>query len=96
MSVHGEYGRALEVLLICVQRIDNAAARDWADGLANARAAQNPDLSTAARTCLRVLDAIDAEGVLSAPAGIGPDADALREPYQHLLAHCHAVLGSGS
>ncbi len=94
MSVHGEYGRALEALLSCVQRIDDATARDWADGLANARATQNPDLSTAAKTCLRVLDAIKTEGVLSTPAGIGPDTDALREPYLHLLAHCRMVLGT--
>jgi hypothetical protein len=93
MSVHGEYGRALEALLICVQRLDTAAAKQWAAGLTQARSSQNPDLSTAARACMRVLDSIDAERSLSSRAQIGPDLDPLREPFAHLYAHCRAVLG---
>jgi hypothetical protein len=94
MSVHGEYARALEALLICVQRLETATANDWASGLAEARSSQNPDLSTAAAACMRVLDAIDVERSLSSRPGIGPDVDPLREPFAHLHAHCRAVLGT--
>jgi len=94
VSVHGEYSRSLEALLSCLKRLETTAAKDWALGLTRARSSQNPDLSTAATACMRVLDTIDAERALSSEAEIGPDSDALREPSAHLRAHCRAVLGS--
>jgi hypothetical protein len=48
MSVHAEYGRALESFLTCVQRLDSAAGNQWAAELIKARSSQNPNLSTAA------------------------------------------------
>jgi hypothetical protein len=93
MSVHAEYGRALESFLTCVQRLDSAAGNQWAAELIKARSSQNPNLSTAAEACMRVLDSIDAERSLSAPTRVGPDLDPLREPFAHLQAHCRAVLG---
>ena len=94
MSVHSEYGRALEALLISVQRLETASAISWTTQLTQARVSQHPNLSTAAKNCLRVLDSINAERSLSSKAGIGPDADPLREPFAHLQAHCRAVLGA--
>lgn len=94
MSVHSEYGRALEALLMSVQRLETAAAIDWAAGLIQARVSQQKDLSTAAKICLRVLDSIDTERSLSRKAAIGPDVDPLREPFARLQAHCRAVLGT--
>jgi len=96
MSVHSEYGRALEALLIGLQRLDTPDARDWETALISARASLNPDLSTAAMLCERVLDAIDRGRSLSRGTDIGPDLDPLREPYLHLRAHCRAVLGLGA
>ncbi len=94
MSVQNEYGRALEALLICVQRLEISVANDWAAGLMKARTSQNPDLTTAAKACLCVLESIDAERSLSSRAQIGPDLDTLRGPYVHLHAHCRAMLGT--
>ncbi len=75
MSVHSEYGRALEALLIGLQRLDTPDARDWETALIMARASLNPDLSTAAMLCERVLDAIDRGRSLSRGTEIGPDLD---------------------
>ena len=94
MSVHSEYSRALETLLVCVQRLADNSASDWVQGLRDARAGQHPDLCTAAKKCLVVLDAIDVERALSSTTGIGPDPDPLREPFGSLRAHCHALLGT--
>jgi len=94
MSVHGEYDRALEALLTALERLETGDARDWAAGLTQARSSQNPDLSTAAKVCMRVLDSLDAQRALSSNAQIGPDLDPLREPFVHLRAHCRAVLGT--
>lgn len=94
MSVHSEYGRALEALLSCVQRLETADATAWASELTKARVSQHPDLSTAAAACRRVLDSIDADRSLSSRAGIGPEVDPLREPFARMHAHCRAVLGT--
>ena len=93
MSVHGEYSRALEALLVCVQRLADNPASDWVQGLRDARAGQHPDLCAAAKKCLVVLDAIDVERALSSTTGIGPDPDPLREPFANLRALCHVLLG---
>jgi hypothetical protein len=94
MSVHSEYSRALEALLSCLEAIDGAEAVIWSDDLRNARSGRNPDLSTAAKAALHVLDAIDQARGLLASRGIGPDADAVRAPSEHLRAHCVSVLGA--
>jgi hypothetical protein len=94
MSVDGEYSRALEALLVCVQRVADHSTSDWVQGLRDARSSQHPDLSSAAKKCLLVLDLIDAERALSSTSGIGPDPDPLREPFVRLHAHCHALLGN--
>jgi len=93
MSVHGEYSRALEAMLTSVRLIEQNCRTEWIVALENARIAANPDLSEAAMACLTVLDAIDASRDLSSPSGIGPEKDPLREPFQHLKAHCQALLG---
>ena len=93
MSVHGEYNRALESLLADLRKIDDLLAKDWIEALEAARTGRNADLTAAAKHCLAVLDAIDARRALSARPGIGPDTDPLREPFLHLRAHCHAILG---
>lgn len=93
MSVHSEYGRALEALLLCVQKLEGEAAGEWAADLIRARSSQHSDLSAAAKACLPILESIDAERSLSSHSQIGPDLDPLREPFAHLHAHCRAVLG---
>jgi len=93
MSVHGEYSRSLEALLALVRQIDGDTAEKWAHSLECARMREGRDLTAAARSCLVVLEAIDTERNLSAPAKAGLDTDSLREPFQHLQAHCRAVLG---
>lgn len=93
MSVHGEYSRALEALLTSVRRLEQNEERDWIAALENSRVGAHRDLSEAATACLVVLDSIDARRDLSSPAGIGPETNPLREPFQHLKAHCEAILG---
>jgi len=93
MSVHTEYGRALDALLFGLQRLGAPEARGWAAELVEARVSQNLDLGTAATLCMGVLDHIDEVRSLSSQTGIGPDLDPLREPFDHLRAHCRAVLG---
>ena len=94
MSVHGEYSRALEALLASIRQIKTDGAAQWVTSLEAARISQHEDLSTAARECLSALDPIEKHRGLSAAAGVGPDSDPLREPYQHLVAHCRSILGT--
>ena len=94
MSVHGEYSRALETMLVSLRRLEEEGAKEWTEALLRARVDGGLDLSTAARDCLLVLESIDATRDLSSPAGIGSETDPLREPFQHLLLHCRSVLGS--
>ncbi|HIG72994.1 MAG TPA: hypothetical protein EYQ46_23605, partial [Myxococcales bacterium] len=51
MSVHGEYGRALDALLISVQRLSSLDSKVWAQGLVEARSSQHAELSMAAAAC---------------------------------------------
>jgi len=94
MSVHGEYSRTLEAFLTSLRQIERAGKSEWIVALENARIAAHRDLSAAAQACLIALEAIDAERDLSSPSsGVGPENDPLRAPFQHLKAHCEAVLG---
>ena len=93
MSVHGEYSRTLEALLNSVRLIEDEQGTQWADALEEARVSRHSDLSAAATACLAVLETIEARRDLSSPSGIGPDMDPLRDPFQHLKAHCETVLG---
>ncbi len=96
MSVHNEYGRALEALLTSIRRIESEDAQQWATDLEAARFGQHGNLSVAAKQCLIALDRINADRDLWGPPGVGPDVDPLRDPYQHLLAHCRSILGRPS
>jgi hypothetical protein len=94
MSVHGEYSRALEALLTPLRQIELEMESGWVIALENARVGAQRDLSAAAKTCLLALEAIDAERHLSTRSpDIGPENDPLRAPFQHLQAHCEALLG---
>jgi hypothetical protein len=94
MSVHGEYNRALEALLTSIRQINTDDAKQWVTALEAARFHHHDDLSLAAEQCLLALARIEQARGLSLAPGIGPDADALRDPYHHLLAHCQSVLGT--
>jgi len=87
MSVHGEFGRAVERVIACLEMIDRPEARAWRETVEAARISNQPDLSTAARTAL---DAVDT--VLRDPA-CPIDSDLLQEATEHLRAHCRAILG---
>ncbi len=94
MSVQSEYGRALESLLARILERADATSIDWAEALAEARIQRNPDLSVAARKCMTVLDAVDtALRITSTTGGGASDVKVLREPFEHLRAHCRLVLG---
>lgn len=94
MSVHAEYGRALEALHSDLLKLrDSAHASSWIERLESARVSESQDLSSAATACLELLEAIDRERALTTPTDVGPDLDALREPFLHLRSHCFAILG---
>ena len=94
MSVHGEYNRALEALLTSLRLLGDPRAKAWIEGLESARPHAGLDLSNAASACLDALNALDrARGLSSRVPEVGPDRDPLREPFEHLRAHCRMVLG---
>lgn len=84
MSVHAEFGRALENLLAGVEMLPPAQAAPHREALERARLTEQPDLSSAARAArdaLRGLSDIDVPG------------DRLTDLADHLEAHCRAILG---
>jgi len=99
MSVHGEYGRALESLIARVRISTHPDRERWLDALEAARVGRNPDLSTAARagrTLLREFAAgleRSSEDPSSGAAVPSAEAGWLLEACDHLRAHCRAVLG---
>lgn len=93
MSVHGEYSRAIQSLLTIVEKLEVGDSKKWVGAINQVRSSQHPDLSSAARACVQLLEALDAERGLSSIQEIGPDSDPLREPFFHLLGHCKAILG---
>lgn len=99
MSVHGEYGRALESLIARV-RLSTHPDRDrWLGALEAVRPDRNPDLSTAASACRALLHEIaatleqGADHPSDGASTTAEDATWLLDAHDHLLAHCHAVLG---
>jgi len=101
MSVHGEYGRALEAMIARVRVSTHPHRERWLEALEAARPNRNPDLSTAASACRALLQEIAAtleheRGPVSGPepAALTPEEAAwLLDAHHHLLAHCRAVLG---
>jgi hypothetical protein len=93
VSVHGEYSRALESLFARVRLLSRNERDGWLRELDSARVDRNPDLSAAARKGRHVLESISK--ILESNDGLpgSPDADFLREPIDHLSAHCRAILG---
>ncbi len=84
MSVHAEFGRALETLLAAVDMLPAAQAAPHRAALERARLSSQPDLSSAARAALEALDGL---------AGVDVAGDRLEALSEHLAAHCRAVLG---
>ncbi len=94
MSVHGEYSRSLEALLTPLRQRELDQEREWVIALEQVRLGAHPDLSAAANACLIALEAIDSARHLSSNSTeIGPENNPLRAPFQHLKAHCKALLG---
>ena len=84
MSVHGEFGRALENLLAAVEMLPPDQASAHLEALSQARVSAQPDLSSAARVALQALEDLD---------GVQVSGDRLSELADHLDAHCRAILG---
>lgn len=84
MSVHGEFGRALENLLAAVEMLPPAQASPHRAALERARLSDQPDLSSAARTALEALHGL---------AELDVERDRLTALAGHLDAHCRAILG---
>lgn len=83
LSVHGEYSRALENVVVCVRALDRPERSDWLDALEGARLSAHPDLSSAARAALSTVSVLH-----QTPAG-----ERLTDVVSHLEAHCRAILG---
>ena len=84
MSVHGEYGRALEGVIDAVGASRHPDAPAWRGGLEGARLAARPDLSDAARASLAILEAIAASADVP---------ERLSDRAEHLDRHCRVILG---
>ena len=84
MSVHGEYSRALETLIVAVRALEAADREPWLQRFTEARVDRQPDLSAAARQSVEVIR--DLETTQSAPRIVDLCAN--------LLAHCQMILGS--
>ena len=86
MSVHSEYARALETMLDRLRSLSHPEVESWLEALTAARVGARPDLSSAARECLRILESIAHDPKARA-------AEGLREPRERLEAHCRSILG---
>ncbi len=86
MSVHAEYSRALETILDRLRSLPHPEVESWLEQFEAARVGAQPDLSAAARACLRVLKSIELDPNARATEG-------LRDPHERLEAHCRAILG---
>jgi hypothetical protein len=93
VSVHGEYSRALESLVARVRCVAHEERERWLSALEESRVERNPDLTRAATRCREALAAMAPTLGLSASDASARDAEGLREPFEHLLAHCRIVLG---
>lgn len=95
MSVHGEYNRALDTV---VERLRERSRRDadaWADRLAGTRCGPDAeaDLSTAARTCLGLVEKLESDPALAGSSDDAVGSARWRAALEHLRAHCHVILG---
>ena len=86
MSVHGEYGRALEALLHGLRALDHPMAEGWQRDALSARAGGQPSLSEAALQARRLVGRIRADAD-------GARIEGLQDPLDRLEAHCQAILG---
>jgi hypothetical protein len=93
MSVHSEYGRALESLLSRLRELESDRTGEWIDALEGVRSDRNADLSTAATKCMAVLDSLDAALHVTSEDECASHARYLRDPFEHLRAHCRSLLG---
>jgi hypothetical protein len=93
MSVQSEYSRALESLLADLRNFDDPSTARWVEALEDARPGRASDLTSAAKDCLKILEAIDATRKLAATRERGPEMNGLRRPFLNLRAHCCAILG---
>ncbi len=102
MSVHGEYERTLENLILHLGQLPADSGPRWVDAFSKLRLKDQPDLSTAARESLALLDDISAQipAVFITGGGGGkqgastePLGNILDETASHLRAHCQAILG---
>ena len=84
MSVHGEFGRALENLRAAVEMLPADVAAPHHSTLEAARLSTQPDLSHAAEAALVAVAALRA---------VETPGDRLSELADHLEAHCRAILG---
>ena len=103
MSVHGEYERTLENLILRLGQLPTESGRRWVDAFSALRMKHQPDLSTAAHESLAVLERISAELPTLPEIGSGaghaqsasaePRGNILIETTSQLRAHCQAILG---
>ena len=84
MSVHGEFGRALQSVIGAVEMLEPATASPHREALEEARLAHQPNRESAARAALTALSALSELEIAGAHL---PTAAA------HLDAHCRAILG---
>jgi len=84
MSVHGEFGRALQGVIGAVEMLEPATAAPHRQALEEARLAHQPNLESAARVALTALSAL---------SELENSAEHLPTAAAHLDAHCRAILG---
>lgn len=98
LSVHGEYGRALEGLIAALRAWDDPSRGDWIARFEAARVGASPDLSGAARAALAALEPLSArvgpaEGAADASAPGPARPTPLQEACLNLRSHCRIILG---
>lgn len=87
MSVHGEFGRALQGVIAAVEMLPPEESRPHRGTLEKARLANQPNLEAAAETALKALERLSASGLRG---------DHLTQVVRHLDAHCRVILGRPS
>jgi hypothetical protein len=82
MSVHGEFSRTLEGVIDVLRSSHEPPEADaWRKALEEARLDTQPDLSSAARAALAIVDGLNAP----------PERVAILA--EHLARHCRVILG---
>ena len=85
--MHGEFSRAVERVVACIEMIDRPEADGWREGFEAARISNQPDLSQAAHAALEA-----AHRLFEDPA-CPVESELLAEATEHLRAHGRAILG---